>query len=215
MNIAITAAAGPAEDRPQDVQSCASEDEFAAGLPRQSSSVLTPGATGSDRARSGREVATGQLASSGIAYSRVGAGRLAGRHQRGHREGMRVPDVSCPATVVTDVPVLTAPEQINISTAYGLRAALASAAHGQATVIIDMTRTRSCDTVGLHVLVRAHKRALAAGGELRLVISSPDVLRIFAVTGIDRVIRHFASLQEALGQIPADADQPPRPSDAA
>ena len=126
-----------------------------------------------------------------------------------------MPDVSCPATVVTDVPVLTAPEQINISTAYGLRAALASAAHGQATVIIDMTRTRSCDTVGLHVLVRAHKRALAAGGELRLVISSPDVLRIFAVTGIDRVIRHFASLQEALGQIPADADQPPRPSDAA
>jgi anti-anti-sigma factor len=215
MNNAITAAAGPAEDRPQDVQSRPSEDEFATGLPRQSSSVLTPGTTGPDRAHSGREVAAGQLASSGIACSRAGAGRLAGRHQRGHREGMRVPDVSCPATVVRDVPVLTAPEQINISTAYALRAALASAARGQATVIIDMTRTRSCDTVGLHVLVRAHKRALAAGGELRLVISSPDVLRVFAVTGIDRVIRHFASLQEALGQIPADADQPPRPSDAA
>ena len=78
MNNAITAAAGPAEDRPQDVQSRPSEDEFATGLPRQSSSFLTPGATGPDRAHSGREVAASQLASSGIACSRAGAGRLAG-----------------------------------------------------------------------------------------------------------------------------------------
>jgi anti-sigma B factor antagonist len=113
------------------------------------------------------------------------------------------------------VPVVAAPAAIDIATAYGLRAALASAARGQAIVVVDMTRTHACDTTGLHVLVRAHKRALAQGGELRLVISSPDVRRLFAITGLDRVIRHFGSLDEALAQTSAGANQPPRPSDAA
>ena len=124
-------------------------------------------------------------------------------------------DVSYPTRIVRDVPVVAAPEKIDIATAYGLRAALASAARGSATVVVDMTRTRSCDAVGLHVLVRAHKRALATGGELRLVISSPDVLQLFAITGIERVIGHFTTLDEALAHLPAHASQPPRPSDAA
>ena len=144
-----------------------------------------------------------------------GAHRLAHRHQRGHRESMQMPDVSCPTMVIRDVPVVAAPQEIDIATAYGLRAALTSAASGSAIVVVDMTRTRSCDAVGLHVLVRAHKRALATGGQLRLVVSSPDVLQLFAITGIDRVIRHFASLDDALAHLPADASQPPRPSDAA
>ncbi|MDR2985044.1 MAG: STAS domain-containing protein [Nocardiopsaceae bacterium] len=126
-----------------------------------------------------------------------------------------MPDVSYPTRVFEDVSVVAAPEEIDSATAYGLRAALTSAARGPATVIIDMTRTRSCDAVGLHVLVRAHKRALAAGGEVRLVVSSPDVLQLFAITGIDRVIRHFASLDDALAHPPAAASQPPWPGDAA
>jgi anti-anti-sigma factor len=113
------------------------------------------------------------------------------------------------------VPVVAAPEEIDITTAYGLRAALASAARGQATVVVDMTRTHACDTTGLHVLVRAHRRALAQGGELRLVISSPELRQLFTITGLDRVIRHFGSLDEALAQTSADANQLPRPSDAA
>ena len=126
-----------------------------------------------------------------------------------------MPDVGCPIRVIRDVPVVAAPEEMDIATAYRLRAALTSAADESATVVVDMTHTRSCDAVGLHVLLRAHKRALATGGEVRLVISSPDVLRLFAITGIGRVIRHFASLDEALARLPADASQPPRPSDAA
>ena len=113
------------------------------------------------------------------------------------------------------IPVVAAPEKIDITTAYVLRAALASAARGQATVVVDMTRTHACDTTGLHVLVRAHKRALANGGELRLVISSPSIRQLFTITGLDRVIRHFGSLDEALAQTSTEMNQPPRPSDAA
>jgi len=126
-----------------------------------------------------------------------------------------MPDVSSPSGVISAVPVVTAPEEIDITTAYRLRSALAAAVRGHATVVVDMTRTHACDTAGLHVLVRAHRRALAHGGGLRLVISGPEVRRLFAITGLDRVIRHFASLDEALAQTQADANQLPLPSDAA
>ena len=126
-----------------------------------------------------------------------------------------MPHVCSLSRAVSAVPVVAAPEEIDITTAYGLRAALASAARGSATVVVDMTRTHACDAAGLHVLVRAHRRALANGGELRLVAASPDVRHLFAITGLDRVIRHFASLDEALAQSPAGTDQPALPGDAA
>ena len=68
------------------------------------------------------------------------------------------------------------------------RALLQAAARGSTTLVIDMTRTWFCDTAGLHAMVGAHKQALAEGGRLRLAASSLTILRIFAITGIDRVI---------------------------
>ena len=105
------------------------------------------------------------------------------------------------------MPVVAAPEEIDITIAAGLRAALLeAAAHGTRTLVVDMARTQFCDSSGLNVLVRAHKRAQADGGELLLVIPAAAVLRIFALTGIDRVIPNFPSLQEALAQAPAVLD---------
>ena len=46
----------------------------------------------------------------------------------------------------------------------------------------------------------AHKRAQAEGGEVLLVIPDAAVLRVFALTAMDRVIPNFASLPEALAQ---------------
>jgi anti-anti-sigma factor len=111
------------------------------------------------------------------------------------------------------VPVVAAPEEIDASNANWLRAALLeAAARGHATFVVDMTRTRFCDSAGLGVLVRAHNRAQAEGGELRLVIpASAFVLRVFALTGIDRVIPNFPGLDEALEPAPAAAPRPPRP----
>jgi anti-sigma B factor antagonist len=107
-------------------------------------------------------------------------------------------DAMCPVEVVRGVPVVAAPEEIDIATAAPLRAALLEAAQGRAAIVVDMTQTRFCDTAGLHVLVLAHKRALAQGGQLRLVISDANVLRIFAISGIDQVIPQFTSLEHAL-----------------
>jgi anti-sigma B factor antagonist len=113
-------------------------------------------------------------------------------------------DAAYPLGFVRGVPVVTAPEEIDMTNADRLRAVLLeAAAHGHATFVVDLTRTRFCDSAGLHALARAHTRALAEGGELRLVIPSVPVLRAFAVTGVDRMIPHFATVDEALLQTAA------------
>lgn len=103
--------------------------------------------------------------------------------------------------VVGGVSVVTAPEEIDITNAEALRSALLqAAANGPATLAVDMTRTEFCDSSGPHALLAAHKRAEAAGGEVLLVITSALVLRVFALTGVDRMIPNFPSLAEALAR---------------
>jgi anti-sigma B factor antagonist len=113
-----------------------------------------------------------------------------------------MPDARFPVEMVRGVPVVVAPEEIDITNAAGLRAALLEAATlGPGTLVVDMTRTLFCDTAGLHALVGAHKRAQAKGCRVLLAITG-TALRIFAITGLDRVIPHFTSLEEALAQTP-------------
>src|SRR5580704_16053356 len=110
-----------------------------------------------------------------------------------------VPDAAFPVEIVSGVPVVTTPEQVDITNADGLRAALLeSAGLGHGRLVVDMGRTEFCDTAGLHALVAAHKRALAEGGRVLLVLPGATVLRIFSITGLDGVIPHFPSLEEAL-----------------
>ena len=110
-----------------------------------------------------------------------------------------------PAEVVSGVPVVTAPEEIDITNAPQLRAALLEAAtHGHGTLVADLTRTQFCDSSGLHTLLAAHKRAQAEGGELLLAITAAPVLRVLAITSIDRMIPNFTSLDQALAQTFAD-----------
>ena len=102
--------------------------------------------------------------------------------------------------MINSMPVVEASEEIDICNAEQLRIVLLEAgSRGHTTVIVDMTRTRFCDSSGFSVLVGAHTRALAEGGGLRLVM--PDgsrVLRIFTVIGLARYIPRFASLDQAL-----------------
>ena len=110
-----------------------------------------------------------------------------------------MPDNKFPIEVVKGVPVVAAPEEIDITNAEGLRSALLNAAtNGHRTLVVDMTRTRFCDSAGLQALVAAHKRADADGREVLVVIHGTAVLRVFALTGVDRVIPNFTSLADAL-----------------
>jgi anti-sigma B factor antagonist len=113
-------------------------------------------------------------------------------------------DSRFPVEVVDGVPVVAAPDEIDITNAPELRSALLeAAAHGHGTVVADLSRTQFCDSSGLHTLLAAHKRARAAGGDMLLVIRGHAVLRVFTLTGVDQIIPNFTSLEEALAQTSA------------
>ena len=110
-----------------------------------------------------------------------------------------------PVEVVDGVPVVATPEEIDITNAPELRSALLeAAAHGHGTIVADLSRTEFCDSSGLHTLLAAHKRATDAGDEMLLVIPGNAVLRVFTITGVDRIIPNFTSLEEALAQTSAN-----------
>jgi anti-sigma B factor antagonist len=112
-----------------------------------------------------------------------------------------MPDSGFLVDVVGGVPVVVAPEEIDITNAEALRSALLkAAASGPGTLVVDMTRTQFCDSSGPHALFAAHQRAEAEGREVLLVIPSAVVLRVFALTGVDRRIPNFASLADALAR---------------
>lgn len=110
-----------------------------------------------------------------------------------------MPEDSFHVDLIDGVPVIAAPEEIDLTNAEALRSALQQAAvDGCGILVLDMTRTLFCDSSGLHTLVAAHKRAQAEGRQLVLVMSGGTVPRVFTLTGIDRVIPHAATVAEAL-----------------
>jgi len=124
--------------------------------------------------------------------------------------------------LVRGVPVVTAPEEIDITNAAGLRAGLLEGAGldaagpgygaaGDRAFVVDLTRTRFCDSAAIAALIEAHKRAQAAGGQMVLALSGAAVPRIFELTGVDRVIPTFTSLEEALAHMPAGTGPLPLP----
>ena len=106
------------------------------------------------------------------------------------------------------VPVVTAPEELDITNAPQLEPALAeAAAQGHGRFVVDMSQTRFCDSAGLHVLLTAHKRARAGGGGLVLAIGGQAVLRLFELTGAVSVVPCFPSLEEALAHASSNGRQ--------
>jgi anti-sigma B factor antagonist len=119
--------------------------------------------------------------------------------------------------MINGVAVISAPAEVDIVNAEQLRTVLLEAGRrGHATVVVDMTGTRFCDSEGFSVLIAVHKWALAEGGGLRLVIPAGSrVLRIFTMIGLGRFIPRFGSLEQALNPGPAAANPPMQGGDIA
>lgn len=110
--------------------------------------------------------------------------------------------------LISGVPVVAAPEEIDMTNARELGSALlAAAADGPGTLVADMSRTQYCDSSAIHTLLAAHRRAQDGGGELLLVAAKAPVLRVFTITGVDRLIPTFTSLADALAHTSTQTDQ--------
>jgi anti-sigma B factor antagonist len=94
--------------------------------------------------------------------------------------------------------VVALPEHIDVSNAGQIREELLSVINrGAATLIADMTATLSCDQSGADALVRAYRRALPSGTQLRLVVTAQIVRRVLGVNGLDRLIPVYPSVEAA------------------
>jgi anti-sigma B factor antagonist len=104
------------------------------------------------------------------------------------------------------------PEHIDVSNAGQIREQLLLVINRGATaLIVDMTATASCDHAGAEAIVRAHRRALARGTQVRLVVTTPIVRRVLSINGLDRLIPMYPSLEAAAAaRVPATA-APVRP----
>jgi len=120
-----------------------------------------------------------------------------------------MPRISFPAALVRGVPVISAPDRLDAGNAHLLHAAMTSwAVRGYATVVVDMTKTRVCDSAAALVLRRGHRRARAEGGELRVVL--PAALRLLSAGSLDRLMPRFSTVASAVAELPAVAIEPLR-----
>ncbi len=65
-----------------------------------------------------------------------------------------------------------------------------------------MTATICCDHAGADALGRAHQRAAASGTELRLVVTAQIVWRVRSISGLDRLVSIYPSLEAATAARP-------------
>jgi anti-sigma B factor antagonist len=103
------------------------------------------------------------------------------------------------ADAVLPTVVVPMPAEIDVANASRLAAELGRAIHPEVkALVIDMTLTTFCDSLGVKVIARIRGQAVAEGVDLRLVTASKQVQRILAVTGLDTKVRIYRRLEDAL-----------------
>ena len=108
---------------------------------------------------------------------------------------------------------MTLPAEVDISNAGLVRQdLLAVVAQGASLVIADMTATTFCDSAGVTALVRVARQATAQGSGLRLAAGAPAVIRMLALTGVDKLIEVYSSVAAALADPGDDVAAEPAPA---
>ena len=98
-----------------------------------------------------------------------------------------------------DVSVVVVEGEVDVQTAAQLRQALdQEIAEGHVRLVVDLDEVTFLDSTGLGVLVGRLKLVRNASGWRRIVCSSDRILRVFRITGLDKVFGIHPSLDEAL-----------------
>jgi anti-sigma B factor antagonist len=88
--------------------------------------------------------------------------------------------------------------QVDLATAPELKERMLDlVTNGHDHLVADLTATEFLDSTALGALVSVLKRLRVKGGEMRLVCTSPSILKVFDITGLDRVFPIHASVDEA------------------
>jgi anti-sigma B factor antagonist len=97
-----------------------------------------------------------------------------------------------------DVCTVTLDGEIDVYTAPVLKEELVSILQGGCThVILDLEKVGFIDSSGLGVLVSALRRAREKDGTVRIVCTRESILKIFRITGLDKVFPIFSDVAQA------------------
>ena len=100
------------------------------------------------------------------------------------------------------VVVLRLDGRLDLVTAPGLRTAVeAEVAAGRPDVVLDLSAVAFMDSSGLGVLISSLKHARQSGGELRIAAAAEQVLTVLKLTKLERVLRPYATVDEALEEL--------------
>jgi len=69
---------------------------------------------------------------------------------------------------------------------------------GKRDVIVDMNGLDFMDSTGLGVLVAALKKTRMEGGSIRLICNRNNIMKVFTITGLDKVFAIYDNLSELL-----------------
>jgi len=90
--------------------------------------------------------------------------------------------------------------EIDVYTSPALKAEIAGAVDkGCINLVIDIEGVGFIDSSGLGVLVSGLRRVKENSGSMRIVCTKENILKIFRITGLDRVFPIFTSAEEASG----------------
>src|SRR5207245_8888264 len=102
------------------------------------------------------------------------------------------------AGTVGDAARLTLRGEIDVYTAPRLRQAIIDLVDGGATrIVVDMEKVDFLDSTGLGVLVGGLKRVRMKDGSLAVVTTQDKILKIFDITGLNKVFAIHPSVEEA------------------
>lgn len=98
-----------------------------------------------------------------------------------------------------EVTVIAVEGEIDVYTAPQLRERLdEQIAQGRRLLVIDLQDVAFMDSTGLGVLVGRLKMVRSHEGTLRLVCASERILKVFSITGLDKVFQIFDTTDAAV-----------------
>ena len=102
-------------------------------------------------------------------------------------------------TPADDVGVVMLEGEVDIYSAPEFKEVLVGGIEGGAKrVIVDLSKVTFIDSTALGVLVSGAKRVRPRNGNLDIVCTDENIIRIFEITGLDRIFRIYPSRGEAI-----------------
>ncbi len=107
-------------------------------------------------------------------------------------------DLSISSADRGDVTVVHVAGEIDVYTAPVLRERLdEQISAGRRHLVVDLQGVTFMDSTGLGVLVGRLKLVRGQNGSLRIVSAQDRILKVFKITGLDKVFHIFPSVEEA------------------